>query len=151
MSIRQIILGAAAVIVVAGGLLLAQGPGLGRGMHQHRFEKMQEFVATYLDLSESQKTEAERIFAAARETAKPVKEQLRQQREAVLNAVKAGDQERIERLSQSTGAMVGRLMAIHTKAASEFYLTLTAEQKAKAEKLPGQLRGMLGRGPFAMK
>lgn len=147
MSLKQIFIGVAALVVVAGGLLLAQGTGLGRGKHANRLDRMKEFVATYLDLSEGQKAQAEQIFANARESAKPLVAEMRKDRESLVEAVKAGDGQAIERISQSGGALMGRVMSIHGKAAAEFYKTLTAEQKAKAEKLHGQFRGMWGR-PF---
>ncbi len=143
MSKKQTVLGAAAaIVVVAGGLLLAQGPVLGPWNYQNRFTKIKGFVATYLDLTQAQKTQAQQLFDSSRKAAEPIVAELKQGRDAMREAVKAGDEQKIDQLSQAQGVLAGRLIAIHTKAIAEFYQTLTPDQKVKAEKLQGQMRGM---------
>src|SRR3954451_20956365 len=62
---------------------------------QHRFDRM----STYLNLTDTQKAEAQAIMKEAGESAKQFAPQLKQNRQALAEAVKAGKTSEIERLS----------------------------------------------------
>ncbi len=132
----------AAVAAVAGSLLLAQGPGPGRGNHpggQRGFG----MLGTALDLTDTQKEQAKAIFDAARQSAQPIQDQLKQGHEALANAVKTGKSDaEIDQLSSSLAPLLAQSTAIHTKAFAKVYAILTPEQKEKADKLHGQMHGM---------
>ncbi len=140
---KRVIYVAVAALAVA-GVLLAQGPPFGHrgGARGERMGRIKEFVANYLDLTEAQKAQAKDIFTAARQSAQPVFEQLKQGREAMRTAVTTGKPDaELERLAAAQGALAGQLSAIHAKAFAKFWAILTPDQQAKAAKLPGEIRG----------
>src|SRR5258708_39648136 len=74
----------AAAALVAGGILLAQGPHAGGpGGHQN-------FLATYLNLTDAQKAQLKTISDNAKQTSEPLRQTLKQQEQAVEDAIKAG-------------------------------------------------------------
>jgi len=114
------------------GALLAAIP------HHH---SMQARMATQLGLTADQQAQEKAIFAAASQTAKPVKQQLRQERQAVQAAIQAGkpDQE-IQQLASAEGPQLAQLAAIRASAFGKFYATLTPDQQQKLQTLR-QARG----------
>ena len=137
------ILSLAAALVLAAGAVFAQAPG----MHPPaapRGERLRQFLATQLELTEEQKAQAKSIFGAARESALPIAQQLRQDHQAMRDAIKAGKSDaELDKLAGDAGALVGQLAAIHAKAFARFYALLTPEQKQKADQLHGLFEGMI--------
>lgn len=88
-----------------------------------------------LNLTQAQKDHAKAIFQQARETAKPVRDQLHQNRVAMAAAVKADNKAQIDRLSAERGKLVGQLTTARTEAMAKFYRELTPQQRAKAEQI----------------
>ena len=133
---------AAASLAVA-GMLLAQGPGTaGRSA---RGARGRQFLATYLDLTDSQKTQVKAVFDAARTQAKPVLAQLKQGRAALGDAVKAGKPDaELDALAAQQGALMGQLAAIRAKAFAKIYPLLTPDQKDKLDHLRELARLRLG-------
>ena len=86
-------------------------------------------------LTDSQKAQAKTIFQQARETAKPVREQLMENRKALRTAVQSGNTDQIQKLSSAEGSEIGQIMAIHDSAFSKVYQTLSPEQKQKLAEL----------------
>jgi Spy/CpxP family protein refolding chaperone len=150
MQFKQNLIRAAAVLVVTGGLLLAQGPGFGAGGFGG-FGRMHGMMATYLDLTDAQKTQAKSIFDAAKQSAQPLADQMKQGRDAMRDAVKADDAQKIQQLSQAQGVLAGKLMAIRAGALADVYKILTPEQKEKADKLYTQMQGSQTRGMRGMR
>jgi Spy/CpxP family protein refolding chaperone len=101
---------------------------------QRRFDRM----ATQLNLTDAQKTQAQGFLQQARESAKQFAPQLKQNRQALAEAVKAGKTADIERLSGEQGQLMGKMMAIHSEAFAQIYQTLTPEQRAKADQMRQQ-------------
>jgi len=114
-------LAAAATLSVASFAFGAETHG--RNFHRHG--------ALMQVLTDSQKTQAMSVFQQARETAKPVHEQLMATRKSLRAAVHAGDAKQIQQLSATEGQDIGQLMAIRGSAFSKVYQTLSADQKAK--------------------
>ena len=121
----------AAVTALAAGMAFGQGapaqnpPHAGRGMMMGR-------MAADLNLTDAQKQQAQSIFAAARQSAQPLQEQMKQNREALAAAVKSGASDaEIDRLSNNLAPLLAQSTAIHTKAFAKFYGILTPEQKDK--------------------
>jgi len=113
---------------------------------QHRLDRM----ASDLNLTDAQKTQAQGIMQQASETAKQFAPQLKQNRQALAAAVKAGNTADIERLSAEQGQLMGKMMAIHSEAFSKVYQTLTPEQRVKADQMQQQFGGGMhghGRNP----
>ncbi len=121
---------AAAIATLAAAMAFGQnapahrGPRSGQGM-------MGRFGAD-LNLTDTQKQQAQSIFSAAHQSAQSVNAQLKQSREALATAVKAGASDaEIDKLSNSMAPLMAQSTAIHTKAFAKFYSVLTQEQKDK--------------------
>lgn len=143
MSIKKQILGVAAAAALAAGALFAQQaqqPPKPRGEH------MQQFLAEQLNLTEAQKTQAQTIFDQAKTQAKPVADQLRQGRDQMIQAIKAGKSDaELQQIADQQGQLMAQVSGIRAKAFAKFYTLLTPDQKTKADSLYEQFRGMMGR------
>jgi Spy/CpxP family protein refolding chaperone len=142
----------AGAALVAAGITLAQTAPSGtdnsnnpparshsgkRAMARNHFGKLAE----QLNLTDAQKEQAKTIFQEARQQAQPIRQQLRENREALAAAVKAGKGDaEIQQLSATTGSLMGQLTAIRTEAFAKVYATLTPEQRTKADQLHEQMK-----------
>src|SRR5215510_8280019 len=79
---------------------------------QRRFDRM----ASFLNLTDAQKTQAQAIMKQAHESSKQFAPQLRDNRKALAEAVKANNTAEIERLSAEKGSLMGKMSAIHSEA-----------------------------------
>ena len=117
---------------------------------QHRqWNRGQMFdrMATKLNLTDDQKQQAKSIMGSARESSKPVRDQLRQDRLALKDAVKAGKSDaEIDQISANLGRDTAQMTAIRTKAFAKVYALLTPEQRTQADQLTDHPRGMGGHG-----
>jgi len=86
-----------------------------------------------LDLTAAQKQQAKAIFQSAKQTAQPLAQQLKQDRESLTVAVQTGDSVKIQQLSQEMGTLRGKVLAIRSTAMSQFWATLTPDQQTKAQ------------------
>jgi Spy/CpxP family protein refolding chaperone len=131
----------AGLALVAALPLAAQGR-MGRGAMAGDGPNRIEFLAGYLGLSESQKTQADAIFAAARQSSETARGQMTSAREALQAAVKSGQSDaELDRLAAAVGTIQGQLAGIQAKAQSKFYALLTAEQKQKYDAAGNRRRG----------
>lgn len=104
----------------------------GHGQRRARFANR---IANYLNLSPEQRTQAKQVLANAREEAKPLRRQLHQNRAALLDAIKAGDNARIDQITKGEAPLMAQMAAIRAHAFSKIYATLTPEQKTKADNM----------------
>lgn len=137
---------------MAAGMALAQTPAQTpqqppaghmtqrRGEMMEKRQQWQERMAQELNLTDTQKQEAKAIFAKAREEAKPVRDEMRANREALRAAIKADDTARIRTLSAKQGTLMAKLTEIRSDAHAKFYAKLTPEQRAKEEQLHQQMK-----------
>jgi Spy/CpxP family protein refolding chaperone len=116
---------------------------------QHRSGTRQEWrqrrldrMAAHLNLTEAQKTQAQAIFKESHQAARQFAPQLKQNQEALAQAVKANNAAEIERLSAEQGKLMGKMLAIRTQSFAKMYQTLTPEQRVKADQMKGHFRGM---------
>jgi Spy/CpxP family protein refolding chaperone len=118
------------------------------GRHADRGPMMGRFGAD-LNLTDAQKQQAQAIFSAARQSGQAVRDQIKQNREALAAAVKSGASDaEIDRLSGSLGPLLAQETANHTKAFSKFYAILTPDQKTKlGDRFSQMMNGMQGRRP----
>jgi len=139
----------ATVAALAAGIALAQAPvtnpetqpthrqGAARGnARRHMFQA--------LNLTDVQKQQARSIFAEARKSTAPLRQQLQQNRQAYRAAVKSNDQGQIATLSKSSGELRGQLKAARTQTMAQFFQILTPEQRAKAEKMQVRMQQRSG-------
>jgi Spy/CpxP family protein refolding chaperone len=107
------------------------GPMAAQAM-QNRLTKL----SAALNLTDAQKASAQQIFAKAQESAKPLRQQLRQTHQALNEAVKAGKPASdLQAITSQQGAVMGQLAEIRAEAYSNFYAQLTPDQKAKADQM----------------
>ncbi|MBL8234063.1 MAG: Spy/CpxP family protein refolding chaperone [Bryobacterales bacterium] len=100
-----------------------------------------DFLAGYLSLSETQRTQAQAIFTAAETAGETARGQLEAARTSLNTAIKANATDaELDRLSAAMGVIHGQMTAIQAKASAKFYALLTAEQKTKYDEL-------MNRGP----
>jgi Spy/CpxP family protein refolding chaperone len=138
---------------LASGMMFAQAPA-SPAQPQSPAERRQQFrgrmfdrMAARLNLTDDQKQQAQSIMKSARESAQPIAQQIKQNRLALRDAVKAGKSDAdIDQLATSTGTLMGQATAIRTKAFAKVYALLTPEQRTKADQLRGHSRGMFRGG-----
>jgi Spy/CpxP family protein refolding chaperone len=111
-----------------------------RGTHRNFVKQRRARIAQELNLTAAQKAQAKTIFSQARETAKPVREQLMTNRRALRAAVKADNSSEIQKFATVQGTLIGKISTIHSEAAAKFYQVLTPEQRAKSDQLHAQFR-----------
>jgi len=97
-------------------------------------------IAQKLNLTDAQRQEFHSIFRRARESAMPVREELKQNREALAAAVKANQTADIQRLATARGRLVGQMTVIYSEAKAKFYQILTPEQRVKADQMHQEFR-----------
>lgn len=128
----------AVVAALATGMALAQTPsttpqpGNGKAAMGPR-AKVRRRVVQALNLTGEQKQQAQTIFQQARQSARPLAQELKQNRQALQAAVKAGNGDNeILQLSVSRGHILGQMTAVRTQALAKFYNNLTPDQRARA-------------------
>jgi Spy/CpxP family protein refolding chaperone len=141
----------AAIPALAAGLAFSQttpapaDPGTG-ATHQHFGRgggRWAGRMAQYLGLTDAQKVQAKSIMQEAAQSAKPLRDQLRQGRQQMQAAIKANDPQRIQQLSTSQGQTFGQLAAIRNTAFAKVYNTvLTPDQQTKADQFSQQMKQM---------
>ena len=140
----------AATATLAGGIIFAQPPGNSRPGAVHSQEAQDcpirahpdvEHLRQVLNLTDTQQEQARKIFQQARQSAQPIREELKQGREKLTAAAKAGNSEsEIQKLAAEQGRLLGKLIAIRTEAHSKFYQLLTPEQRVKCDQMREQFR-----------
>jgi periplasmic protein CpxP/Spy len=136
----------ATAAALATGLAFAQAPAPGASPNPpaaHRNFARQRFdrLAQKLNLTDSQKQQAKAIFQNARMTSKPIREQLKENRQALRAAAQAANKDAtIQQLAAKQGSLMGKMVAIRTEAFGKFYQLLTPEQRAKADQMHQEWR-----------
>jgi len=138
-----------AVVALAAGMVFAQAPtttaqpGGGNAAVRPRAVVRQR-IAQALNLTDAQKQQAQAIIQQARQTVQPLGQQSKQNRQALLAAIKAGNSDvEIHQLALTQGNLAGQLVAARTEALAKLYSMLTPEQRAKADLMRQQVRQMI--------
>lgn len=139
----------AATGLLASGILLAETPAPAAPaqppVQQRRWHRGHVFdrLAEKLNLTEAQRTQAKSIWQSARESSRPLAQQLRQAHVALRDAAKAGKTSaEIDQLAANAGHISGQLTAVRAKAFERLYALLTPEQRTTADQLGRHFRGM---------
>ena len=123
-------------------LIFAAAATLGMGglVAQHKLGRHGRMGAA-LGLTDAQKSQAKTIFQNSHQIARPVADQLRQDRQALQAAIQAGksDQE-LQQLAAAQGADIGKLAGIRASAAAKFRAILTPEQQQKLDTMKSTRR-----------
>jgi len=136
-----------AVVALGAAALFAQA----QQTAQRRFrnpDRMLRMTATALNMTDAQRAQARTIFQQARQSAQPVRQQLRETRKSLQAAVQSGNTGQIQQLASTEGSEIGQLTAIRSEAFAKVYQTLTPEQQQKLNSLE-QARHGNRRGPAA--
>jgi Spy/CpxP family protein refolding chaperone len=129
---NKLIIVTTATALGVGGLIAAAAETGHMGRHGRFGARM----ATELGLTDAQKAQAKTIFQSAHQTAAPVVQQLKQERQEVRAAIQAGKSEQeIQQLAQAEGPQLSQLAAIRAGAFAKFYATLTPDQQQKMQGL----------------
>jgi periplasmic protein CpxP/Spy len=114
--------------------------GMGGLVAQHKLGRHGR-MGPALGLTDAQKSQAKTIFQNSHQTARPVADQLRQDRQALQAAIQAGksDQE-LQQLAAAEGADMGKLAGIRASAAAKFRALLTPEQQQKLDTMKSTRR-----------
>ena len=135
-----------AAAVIAGGMLLAaqevSSPPAQPAQAAVERPRPGARVARYLNLTPAQVAQAKAEFQAVRQSAQPIRQQLRQVRLAMFQAIQANDTAKIDQLSAQAAGLKGQISAMRHEAFAKIYSTLTPEQRAKADQLPAHFRQM---------
>ena len=134
---------AAVTALGAAGLFAQAAPHKMARRNGGRFARV---MAMALNLTDAQKSQVQSIFQDSFQQAKPIRQQLRQNRMNLQAAVKAGDTTQIQQLSSAEGAEMGQLAGIRANAMSKVYKTLTPDQQQKFDSLQQAMRGGGRRG-----
>jgi Spy/CpxP family protein refolding chaperone len=118
----------------AGVLAFAQAPAPNPSTETHADHgRFIQQMMNRLGLSDSQKQQANALFQQSRQTAQPIREQLKKNREALSAAIKANDHAQIQQLSVQQGQLRGQLLSIRADTRAKFLATLTPEQRTRFE------------------
>jgi Spy/CpxP family protein refolding chaperone len=94
---------------------------------------MPQWVLRQLNLTDSQKQQAQAIFQNARQSSQPLQAQMKPNRQALTAAVKQNNGPQIQQLSVTIGNLQGPLLSIRSEAMATFYALLTPDQQAKVD------------------
>jgi len=116
----------------AASLLSAQTAPAAGG---HRHGRMGAFLSSYLNLTPAQQAQQKSIFQEARQSAMPVRQQLKQTRQSLRAAIQTNNAAQIQQLATTEGSQVGQLAAIRGEAMAKAYQILTPDQQQQLAKL----------------
>lgn len=133
-----------AVAAIAGGMLLVAAQEVPNDAPAQTAPRQQRGarLAQYLNLSPAQQSQLQADFQAVRQSAQPIRQQLKQIRTDMSQAIRANDTGKIDQLSAQQANLKGQLSAMRNETMAKLYNNLTPEQKAKADQLPGHFRQM---------
>jgi len=96
-------------------------------------------IAQKLNLTPEQRAQAKAIFSQTRRDAQPLRQELKQNRQAMAQAIASGKGEaEIRQLATAQGNTLGQLIALRSQARARFVSQLTPEQKAQATEAKGK-------------
>ncbi|HEY6340604.1 MAG TPA: Spy/CpxP family protein refolding chaperone [Bryobacteraceae bacterium] len=134
-------------IIVAGTLAAQQStqPGSNQNYSNQKYSNqtqatkgpdyISEHLAKELNLTPDQQTKVRAIFADTHQRAQALEPKMREQREALKTAVKAGNDREIDRILQQNAQLNADFQAMHVKAMAKVYALLTPDQKTKFDQL----------------
>lgn len=122
---------AIAVLGAATSLFAAETSSAGG----HRHGRHGAFLSAYLNLTPAQQAQEKSIFQGERQSAQPIRQQLRQTRQSLRAAVQADNTAQIQQLATTEGGELGQLMAIRSTAMAKVHQILTPEQQQKLSAL----------------
>ena len=132
-SLKTKLAASTAIAVLGAASLFAAETAPAAGVHRHGHRGA--FLSSYLNLTPAQQAQEKTIFQGARESAQPVRQQLKQTRQSLRAAIQANDTAQIQQLATTEGGEVGQLAAIRGNAMAKVYQILTPDQQQKLAQL----------------
>jgi hypothetical protein len=134
----------AGVLCLTAGLVCAQGPG-----PRPNFTRggSRGGPMAQLGLSATQQNTIYTVRADIKVQTQGMRDQLRTLEDQLTAAIKAGDEGTIDSVTANIARIEGQMTAIQAKGESKIYQSLTADQKATIDKMPGGARSLLRGGP----
>ena len=128
------------------GLVLGQPPARGprmgnRETPEQSDARFEQRLAQHLSLSAEQQNTFHTTRADARVQTKGLHDRMGALNRSLNEAIKAGDEGQIDRISQEIATLHQQQTAIHAKTTAKLYATLTPEQKTKVGKNLEMLNG----------
>ncbi len=126
---------------------MRNGQGMSQEQHQQRMSNHLEKMAVVLDLTDSQKTQIEKLMNEKWENRQAMRTQLQENRKE-LRESKQGttfNEAEFRAKAQKQADLKTEMMVQHAKTKQQLFAVLTPEQQQKAEKL----QGMRGEGFFS--
>jgi len=141
---KKTLLRFATVALAAGGLCLglAQEAPSQPPQAPPAFQRLHARLAEYLNLTPDQESQFQATMQNLRASAQPVRQQLKQLRAQMFQAIQANNTAQIDQISAQEGNLRGQLAAMRNEAFAKIYSSLTPDQKAKADQLPAMLQQM---------
>lgn len=123
--------------VVLAGALSAQTTAPAKAEEHHpqarNSQMMMQRLTKDLNLTADQQTKAKNIFDQSWAQRKAISPKLREERGAILNAIKSDNPREIDRLIQENSHLNAQAAEIHAKAMAKFYAMLNPDQKVKMD------------------
>lgn len=105
-----------------------QGPAARRA-------RFMQHMSNYLNLTPQQKTQTREFMANARKESAGLRQVMIQDRQVLADAIKSGDNAKIDQVTKSEAPVMAQLAAIRAHTAEKIYATLTPAQKVKADNM----------------
>lgn len=125
-----------ALSLLTAGALFAQPPAprraFGPGPGPRGPRDFESRLTQNLGLNAEQQNKVHTIMAESRLSQKGNGEQMQSLHASLTEAIKAGDEAKIDKITQDIGSLHQQQTANHAKTMAKIYGTLTADQKAKA-------------------
>lgn len=95
-----------------------------------------------LDLTEEQKTQMKAIRQASKETMKPIREQMKANRQKLQTLSESGtfDEAQVQAIAAQQGTLSAQMIVEREKVKSQIFNLLTPEQKTKAAEMKAQFQ-----------
>ncbi len=137
---KKTILSIAGTAVMATGLIFAQTGATTTPatppQHARQFHRggMFRMLGQKLNLTDAQRQQAKSIFQDMRTQAQPVRAQLKQNRQAVFNAIVAGQSaDQVNQIAQASAPGIAQIAGLRAQAFQKFYATLTPAQQQQLQ------------------
>lgn len=139
------------VLVAMGAMFVFAQDGAGNKDGKRGFGKRGHFgkrggghgmMLRGLDLTDAQKAQVKTIMQTSRESSKPLREQMKANRQKLQTISDSGsfDQAQIQALADEQGRLTAQMIVEKEKVKSQVSAILTPEQKAKAAEMKAQFK-----------
>ncbi len=152
---RGIFVRYAAAAALAAGLLFGQAPVESQppqpGTRQFRYANRLNQVAQILELTPDQRTHMQTIIQQGMDSARPLIQQLRQNRLQMKQLIDSGTtgpqfDAQVQQFASAQGQLVGQLAAIRARAVAQIYSMLNPQQRQRAIALHSLMMPHRGHG-----